>query len=336
MKRIAHIVFVLSLVLACGASAVASLPAKASLSDVETKPVWINAFYTDRPVEPDWFTPTPSYWCSNYSTDLRYVDQIQWSSWGTSTATGTAIAGRNCIKTITSPEPTFEPVQPIDGSPVTVTLGGRKPCGGSLVYTTYSLELAPGAAQPAFWSKLHHGGMPCNAAAPRCTADLVPGEFEAGGPVDCGLGLESLVGHKKVAARWQPKTPPGQVPQLRRVLAAKWKNWGLNTAIGRGAMLDQHKIGHGREIDLLWPAKVELGDPVWCPHLGEQQLQGNYGNPISYTTLRLTLYGEGLEENKSTSSSKLMIRARNMVGRPELRKQIFTQRSRIDRAYCAY
>jgi hypothetical protein len=294
-----------------------------------------NAFYTDRPIEPTWLTPTPSYWCSNY-TRIHYLDEIQWSAWGGDTATGTAIAGQGCEKWDASAG-TGTPIGPPEGSPVTITLGGKQECAGFSIYTTYRLSLAPGVSPPAIWSHVKSGSFPCSAAAPGCTAYLIPGRFEPKGPSDCALRLKNLVGRKTKAAKWKPRTPPGQIVQLRRLLAAKWKNWGSKSAVGRGAMLDQHKIGRGQETDLLWAAEVELADPIWCPRLGEQGLQGSYGNPIAYTSLSLTLYGDGVKEKGHQPRSyydRLMVKVRNMVGKIGLRKRVFTQRATVTTETC--
>ena len=84
--------------------------------------------YTDRPSEPTWFTPTPSAGCETIQ-EMRYVDEIQWSSWGGATATGTAIAGRGCGKYRGSDGMEI-PIGPVEGSPVTVTLSNPKECAG--------------------------------------------------------------------------------------------------------------------------------------------------------------------------------------------------------------
>jgi hypothetical protein len=293
----------------------------------------INAYFTDRPVEPTWFTPAPSYLCGN--ADTHFVDQIVWSSWGGETATGTGVAGGGCEAF--RPDGTTYPVGPAQPSPVTVTLGGKQECAGFTIYTTDSLELAPGAPEPAFWPRLRTGRAPCNAGAPGCTADQLPGHFEAHGPADCALRLERLVGHRKLDVGWQPRTPPGTVPQLRRLLAAKWSGWGQATTVGRGALLDQHPTGHGRETDLLWPAEVELSDPTWCPRLGEHALNANFGNPISYTSLKLTLYGSGLPETKNRAyNARLMIQARELAGQAGLPTRVFRQHVPIPRTDCGF
>lgn len=322
---------VAAVLLATAVSAVAVMGLMAPSASAATM-AQINAYFTNRPVEPTWFTPTPSYWCANFS-DMRYVDQVSWSSWGGKTATGTAIAGAEGCE----PSNKDGVTAPIASSPVSVVLSGRRQCGGFSVYTRYSLQLAPGAVEPSGWSRLQYGRFPCNVAAAGCTADAIPGRFEAHGPAACALGLDRLAGRRKTAVPWRPKQPPGSV-RLRRLLAAKWRGWRRATTVGRGAMLDQHKGAHGQLVDLLWPAEVELSKPIWCPRLGEQQLQGDFGNALVYTRLKLTLYGQGLPEtNDRARNARMMVRARHLVGRPGLHKQVFRQHSTgADAAACGF
>lgn len=299
----------------------------------EARPARINAPYTDQAVEPNFFSPEANR-CYG-GNGLRYIDDIHWTTWGDQIAVGTGIAGHGCFKELEE----FSPGQPSaskppepEGSPVSITLGNQRKCAGSVVYTTYTLNLEPGAATPNLWSRMRTGAFPCNPAAPGCTVYLFAGESPKRGPSDCALHLESLRGHSTVPAPWKPRTPPGQVPQLRRMLATVWTQWGGARTVGRGAMLDQHKVAHGGETNLLWPAKVELSDPVWCPRLG---FQSPGSHAFSYMSLRLTLYGRGLEEKKNRGyNSRLMVRARHLVGTHGLRRHVFRQRATVTQRTC--
>ena len=327
--RLARILQVGSLVVLSAVVGATAMTVAASGASPE--PTRINAPFTDRPVEPAYFAPEWNRCFGSHAA--RYVDDIHWTTWGSETAAGTGIAGRGCLEE-SIPGPPFPPEPPEpEGSPVSITLGGRQKCAGAVVYTTYALSLEPGAPTPNKWSDMHSGSFPCNPAAPGCTVYVIAGESPRRGPSDCALRLESLRGHRSVPASWKPRTPPGQVPQLRRVLSAVWKNWGGVRAVGRGAMLDQHRLAHGAETDLLWPAKVELAHPIWCPRLG---FQSPGSHATSYMALRLTLYGRGLEEKKGQRgyNASLMARARHLVGKHGLKRRVFRQRATATQSTC--
>lgn len=337
MTLLRTVTFVMvSMLWASIAGAASTAPAKAFATAKAA--VQINAHYTDRAVEPKWFTPSPAMQTCEASGRVQYLDEIQWSTWGGPKATGTAIGGRNCRRYDNTTR-TIVSIGPAGGSPVTVTLSGSTHCAGYTIYTAYSLALAPGAAEPAGWPHLKSGRFPCNVSAPGCSSHLSPGRLRAKSPTDCRLGLKRLTGERKVSARWKPHTPPGQEPSRRRLLAAVWTGWGDIRTVGRGAMLDQHDGRRGLLLDYLWPGKVELSDPTWCPRLGELDPGDSYGNAFVYTSLRLTLYGNGVKEKKNQGDyyyDELAVKVRRMVGRAGLRKHVFTQRVSVTRAMCGF
>jgi hypothetical protein len=163
--------------------------------------VFINALYASAATEPSSFGP--DHGPAEYLEVTNYVQQITWSSWGGSQATGSGQVRLMADATSTSP--------------VAVRLGGLTVCGGQSVYTTYSLSLAPGARAPKYWPKGQTGSFPC-----RVTAALFnpndPSERTTVARGDCVLfnGLEVPGSNMKIP--WTPQPPGGRaaLPYARR------------------------------------------------------------------------------------------------------------------------
>jgi hypothetical protein len=168
-------------------------------------------------------------------------------------------------------------------SPVTVTLGGRESCGGLLVYTKYSLQLAAGAQTPTYWPSGETGELPCQVNAGGYYPDAPPTrESERdGGCVFHGLEVNAqsmpdvpwLPGSNVPLAvvPWRPSLPRGSA--YSDFCRVQWTSWGAPTATGVGVF----RNGFDQ-----WGVKAQLSGLGWCPKLG-----------IAYTRLKATLFGAG-------------------------------------------
>jgi hypothetical protein len=261
------------------------------MSHAAVASVFINAHLASAATEPASFAPNQGP--GPYIETTDYVEQIHWSSWGAAQATGSAQ-----VQLLTDATST---------SPATVTLGGLSSCGGQLVYTTYTLALAPGAASPKLWPQGQSGSFPCHiTAAAYNGVERLSRADAARGHCVLNDGLEVLLPTSPpIAPRWTPKTPPhGNLSP--GMCAMLWTSWGKPLAVGRGVM---------RDGSAQWPAKVELSALAWCPREG-----------IAYSTLAMTLYGHGEAITGMGSVSKHdAARLRGEIGRRGLGAATYRQ-----------
>jgi hypothetical protein len=248
---------------------------------------YINSGFANRPVEPTRFSPGlvgehPSR-ALTFTPVNNYVRSIRWSSWGGKEAVG---SGR---VSLLHGEPGYEMVTwlPEETSPVTVRLGGLRECLGVKVYSTYSLELAPGAETPMGWPRGQQGSFPCH---------IESESFDGGKDfrTDCGyVGLEPPAGAFGGNPHFQepPWTPHLPIPGINWLdfCRLRSRNWGSSVAtlIGSGVALL-----HPDRQDHAWPVKLELSHPVWCPSAGNEGPWPG-GSAVTYGAIRLTLYGKG-------------------------------------------
>jgi hypothetical protein len=243
----------------------------------------INAASADRPIEPTHFSPLyvdPQL--SNKALN-NYVRAINWENWGDAEAIG------------------HGQVTLLDGTsataPVTVMLSGLRQCAGISTYTRYSLELAPGATEPSEWPVGKSGSFPCEIgiAAPAQPGTYIPGKFHRGCSLE-GLNVDHLDREGEPGGGgpppWQPSLPhypgldPSTHPNENQFCMLRWSGWGSPVAEGTGVRVD---MGRSHSQRRYWPAKLTLGDPVWCPAAGQED-PGFAA--ITYGELSVTLFGE--------------------------------------------
>jgi hypothetical protein len=256
--------------------------APTNTADAARSPV-INSGFADRPVEPTHFSPGYPTKELTYTTVNNYVRSIKWSSWGGKEAIGTGqvslLHGERFYESVTwLPEET---------SPVTVRLGGLRNCLGVPVYTTYSLTLAPGAEAPMGWPQGQQGYFPCHAESGYRKRNEFPRD-------DCqayyGLEQERVApsngDHFSIELRWKPKAPARNF----ELCHLRLKHWGAPVATMIGSATGQFE---GPIRDVIWPVRLELKDPTWCP--GGAGVPSDGTSPITYGAIRLTLYGKGTD-----------------------------------------
>lgn len=184
----------------------------ASAVEAAPQPV-INSGFADRPVEPTRFAPGLAQQSPKALTLTpinNYVRRIKWSAWGKTEAVGQGEVSllRGALGTELAPE------LPEETSPVTVRLGGLKQCLGVQAYTTYSLELAPGAEAPTGWPRGQNGTFPCHIVS----ASLDPTDRVSWKRcVYTGLkpAFDDFGGNPRFGyPRWQPGLPAKRAPTL--------------------------------------------------------------------------------------------------------------------------
>jgi hypothetical protein len=278
----------------------------AAPGDLDPSPPYINTGYADRPIEPTHFSPNdvsetlaPNYWNS-------YVSAITWMSWGSGQAVGTGL------------------VSLLEGngatSPVTVNLGGKQDCAGVPVYTTYSLELAPGAAAPRQWPKGKTGTFPCER--------LRVYGYSPMSPEGCdfrGLGRASNWHEGGHYPRWQPKPPPEPETDTagETFCYLRWRHWGQPTATAKG-IREWLAIPHSEER--YWPVELRLSDPLWC-QAATSSFPAVGASAITYGRLDMTLWGKP-RRYKGTNPSKA-------TGQRRGKKQSFVERITSGEGECA-
>jgi hypothetical protein len=262
--------------------------------------VYLNAAFANRPVEPSSFGPNSGP--GTILDDPNYVQALEWSSWGGAQATATGRVRLETTRTATSP--------------VTVTLDGLESCGGLLVYTSYSLQLALGVQTPMYWPSGETGTFPChvNAGGYYPNASFTRSSEAQGGCVFHGLEVNAqsdpdfpwLPGSNAPVAvvPWTPRLPRGSAYSF--FCRMQWTTWTQPTVVGEGVL---------RNGFTQWGVKVQLSQLGWCPKLG-----------VAYTHLAMTLYGSGEaitgQGNLSRSAAN---RLRSNVGRHGLSTHIYRQ-----------
>lgn len=218
-----------------------------------TNSVLLNAQYADRGERPERFGPDKGP--GLYIEDSRYVQNIHWTSWGSSEASGTGRVSRLTGNAT---------------SAVNVTLGGLTSCGGQMVYTTYSLTLAPSEPTPKYWAQGQTGTFPCHITA----AHFNPydhGERAAAGRGDCTFNGLVKLGSYAAPVAWKPQPPRGGA--YFGLCRMAWHSWGGVTANVTAIMRNGFRQ---------WPATAQLSGLAWCQ-----------SQALAYTTLAVTLYGGG-------------------------------------------
>lgn len=304
--------------LVCGLTAFA-VSASATLADSPQaggaqQEIYINSPWVEQPVMPTYFSPNDIFdllddiYCGAFGENsscsvnslYNYVDYIQWSSWGGEQAVG---SGRVALLDEAG-----------STSPVTVTLSQPVRCAGLRVYTRYDLQLADGATAPASWPKGQSGMFPCG----RISVAGNTGNHGASCAFDGIHVPKANDPDYAFPADWRPGLPKiTKHPEVSFCFVA-WKHWGARVAIGKGVA---EIGGNAPHTGRVWPVKLELGNPFWCPRIAEAP-------PITYRTLKATFYGKGLEFRSATSFDNLLTRwsrLRAQVGRPGLKRRVYRQ-----------
>lgn len=244
---------------------------------------YLNSASADRPVEPTHFSPLyvdPKL--ANKPLN-NYIRGITWESWG-----GAEAVGHGQVTLLNGT---------IETSPVIVRLDGLSQCAGLSVYTSYSLELGPGAAEPSEWPVGQSGSFPCEIgiAAPAQPGTYIPGQFHRGCSLE-GLNVDQLDREGNPGGGgpppWWPALPhylglnPSTHPGENQLCMLRWSDWGSAVAKGTGVRVD---MGRSHSDRRYWPARLTLRDPVWCPAAGQED-PGFAA--ITYGELRVTLFGQ--------------------------------------------
>lgn len=219
----------------------------------------------------------------------NYVRSIEWTRWG-----GSIAVGEGEVSLLGGSGATHES-PPAGTSPVEVVLSHLKLCTSVPVYTAYRLKLAPGAAEPAHWPEGSSGRFPCSGILGAFYRSRPPrGRIEG-----CTVGLYEPRAHhgdqgglSVAPVRWKPPLPgKGKVV----LCDFKWSTWdGPGGRAQASGLLERRELDHGE--DRIWPARFEWFKPAWCPGAQQGQI------PISYTELRVAIYGSGRRPTKSSLS----------------------------------
>ena len=151
---------------------------------------------------------------------------------------------------------------------------------GCEVYMKYSLTLAPGATAPEGWPSGQAGTFPCRVES----ASI--GGFRHREESCTYTGLQPAFEGKNP----QFKTPSwkGDAPKHLVFCMLKSRNWGAPVATLTG---DAVALRHPYRQNHQWWAKLELQRPIWCPSAAYEGPP--WGAAITYSAIRLTLYGPG-------------------------------------------
>lgn len=289
-------------------------------------PPYINSPFADAPVEPTRFTPL--YVSSHYERNDNggYIRNIKWSSWGGIEAVGTGEVGR--LESEEFFEEGYPVVVPELTSPVTVTLGGRTDCAGIPVYTTYSLELAPGAKAPKHWPHGKSGSFPCKPTVYGYGGfQTKSGEFQTRSHPclfeEFRFGGSSTKPHGTIM-RWQPKLPQTSRKVGSAFCYMKWKHWGGTSTSAEGI---RRTLTFPHTRNTYWPATLELSDPIWCPIATSES---PWLGAITYSSLRVTLYGDGTPTGGTNNPPQ------SAVGDHTGKKRVYRERIRSSLAECVY
>lgn len=242
------------------------------------QPPYINSLMADFPVEPTHFGS--DYVDSRIEYEgIEYVRDIKWTSWGGKTATGVGSVSR--LDGTTEVQNGYQVTVQPSRAPVAVTLSRIRTCAGIRVYTAYSLELLPGAEAPRHWPAGQSETFPCHVSAAHYQG------FQTKGNPCLFQGLAMNLGGS--GPSWQPKLPQTGADIQTVFCYMKWKHWGSVSTSAEGV---RATLTYPHSRRRYWPATLELGDPIWCPNAAKFQPDG-YFSPITYSSFRLTLYGEG-------------------------------------------
>lgn len=260
---------------------------KARADNTPPTPV-IGAVYADRGVEPTRFSPNEindlaSSWYLN-----NYVRSIHWTSWGGPTA-----EGEGQVSLLDGNEFNYE-TPPTHQSPVHIQLTNLEECSGVPTYTSYSLTLAPGAAEPTRWPKGASGSLPCSGILGNFYRTARPKHRFRG----CGQGIVEPRRNPReedkpnlVQVRWDRALPGPGDPFFCGLAYTAWEG-SRRRANG---LMENLYFDHAKERN--WPAVVEWSKPAWCSSGAEGK------TPITFTEFRVTIYGPPRKPTKKTLSS---------------------------------
>lgn len=208
--------------------------------------------------EPDAHNP------AKFLSVQSHLSGVTWSSWGSSTATG---SGR---VTVSSSDTRPGHTQPYvsQSASVSIVASDVVSCGGRQLYTAYTLTLTGADPEPRDFGSVKDRSLPCRMQALRYYAGI---EKVANTTGDClfrGVTEQFPSGF-------------GYLSYCRM----KWKGWGksstIGTGIARAVTLPSGCDGHHGECD--YGIRVRLEQPEWCPAYG-----------MSYTRERLEVFGSGI------------------------------------------
>jgi hypothetical protein len=250
--------------------------------------VFLNAQYADKAERPEAFGPDKGP--GPYIEARTYVRSVHWTSWGGSTATG---AGEVMLLNNTSAT-----------SPVSITFGGLTTCGGQMIYTTYTLTLAAGAATPKYWAQGQHGMFPCHITAGYFNPND-HGEHAAAARGDCTFNGLVKLGTYSEPAPWMPETPRGA--HYFGLCRMAWASWGGPTASVTAIM---------RNGFTQWAATAKLSGLAWCPD-----------QALAYTALTMTLYGTGekIPSRMGSVTKREAERLLHNIHRPGVSRHVYKQ-----------
>lgn len=183
-------------------------------------------------------------------------------------------------------------------SPVTVTLSGLSTCAGQEVYSSYTLEVAPGVRPGIDWAQAQRGSFACRLSA----GNYRPSRLDADG--GCTFFGKNRAG-------WAPSIPKQWL--YEGFCRMQWVGFdsGLTTT-GKGVL----RAGIAQ-----WGARVTLSRPAWCTE--------GIGDAIAYTRLTMTIYGNGEPEDNGREIHGYYISAANAdqlranIGRRGLRARTY-------------
>lgn len=203
---------------------------------------------------------------SKFLSVQSHVNDITWSSWGGSTATGT---GRVEVSS-SDTRPGHEQPYASQSAAVSIVTNDLVSCGGRRLYTAYTLTLTGADPEPRDFAYVKDRSLPCRMQA-----------------------LTYYAGIEKVANTTGDCLFRGVTEQLPSGFGylgycrMEWKGWGKSSTVGigiaRAVMLPRSCDGH-EECD--YGIQVQLDQPEWCPTYG-----------MSYTREKLEVFGGGVPLN---------------------------------------
>jgi hypothetical protein len=192
-----------------------------------------------------------------------HVDDVSWSSWGSSTATGSG----KVVVSSSDTRPGHTQPYASQSAAVSIVATDLVSCGGRQLYTAYSLTLTSANPEPRDFAYVKERSVPCRMQA-----------------------LTYYAGIEKVANTTGDCLFHGVTEQLPSGFGylgycrMKWQGWGTSSTVGTGIAraetLPRTCDGH-EECD--YGIRVRLTQPAWCPTYG-----------MSYTREKLEVFGSGV------------------------------------------
>jgi hypothetical protein len=271
--------------------------------------VYLNvpSVHTERPTSITDNLPTPAdpHDSTKFLDVQAFLSGLAWSSWGGATASG---SGRLEVNSSDTRPGHVEPYAS-QSAAVSITASGLTSCGGFQVYTSYTLTLAPGQAEPRDFELVSHRSLPCRLHA-----------------------LDYYAGYERVANTTGDclfKGVSGQLPPGFGYLGycrMRWTGWNepttAGTGIGRAVTLPRGCDGRpGTECD--YGIRVRLSEPAWCPEYG-----------LSYTRERLEVFGSGIplesEPHATEIAPSIEARLRSAIGRGKPTRIVYARAQECD------